>query len=33
MLSGRVMGSQTTDSLESQNSVVGAQERRKGEGL
>lgn len=29
----RVMGSQTTDSLESQNSVVGAQERRKGEGL
>jgi len=30
---GRVMGSQTTDSLESQNSVVGAQERRKGEGL
>jgi len=27
------MGSQTTDSLESQNSVVGAQERRKGEGL
>jgi len=29
----RVVGSQTTDSLESQNSVVGAQERRKGEGL